>query len=260
MIQTKTAIITGATSGIGASFARVFAQMGYNLFLTGRRIEKINAFAAELREAYGVSVRVSITEFSDAGQINRLIEEIETIPIVSVLINNAGFGNAGLFADAPERHYAMLMVHVAAAVRLSGAVVPRMVHNGEGMIINVASVAAFFPMPGSASYSSSKRYLVTFSESLHMELSTKGIRVQALCPGMTRTDFHDRRGTEDDKIRKRYFLGWMDPDTVVRRSLRHLDSGNVVYVPGLVNKLIVRLVSRLPKRLYYRLASKIRRA
>jgi len=254
----RTAIITGATSGIGAAFARLLAQKGYDLFITGRREGKINAFAGELREKYGVAVRVSIVELADQDQVDRLIEEVAAIPGVAYLINNAGFGKVGHFIENPQRHHAMLMVHVLAAMRLTGAVAPRMVLAGTGAIINVASVAAFFPMPGSASYSATKRFLVTFSESLHMELSSKGIRVQALCPGMTRTDFHERMGSDGEKIRKSYFLGWMLPDKVARLSLRHLASGPVLYVPGFVNKLLVRIVSKLPRRLYYNLTKRIR--
>ena len=254
MYQGKTAIITGATSGIGAAFAREFAAWGCNLFLTGRRKEKIKALANELATKYDVEVAISVVELSDERQVDRLIAEIGEIPVITALVNNAGFGKAGLFTGNQDSHHAMLMVHVLAAMRLISAVAPRMVDSHDGLIINVSSVAAYFPLPGSTTYSSTKRYLLTFSESLHMELASYGIRVQALCPGMTKTDFHMRMGEDGKRIEKRYVLGWMKPEKVAKLSLRHISSPRVVYIPGLVNKALVRIVSRMPRRLYYRLA------
>lgn len=251
----KTAVITGATSGIGAAFAEALARQGFDLFLTGRRRERIEEVAGYLRERHDVSVQVSIVELSDIRQVDRLIEEIAAIPVISYLVNNAGFGQGGSFAQDPEAGYRMLMVHVVSAVRLTGAVASRMAEAGEGAIIHVSSVAAFFPMPGN--YSATKRYLVAFSESLHTELASRGVRIQALCPGMTRTDFHSRMGVEGEKIQQRYFLGWMQPEKVVQLSLRHLGNGRVIYTPGILNKFLVRFLSRMPRRLYYKVISRI---
>jgi uncharacterized protein len=255
MYRGKTAIITGATGGIGAAFAREFAALGCNLFLTGRREEKIKALANELEARYDVDTAVSIVELSDEKQLDRLVEEIGEIPAIAALVNNAGFGKAGGFSGNQDRHHAMLMVHVSAAMRLTGTVVPRMVESRSGTIINVSSVSAYFPLPGSATYSATKRYLVAFSESLHMELAPYGIYVQALCPGMTRTDFHARMGEEGKRIEKQYFLGWMKPEKVAKLALRRISSRQVIYVPGLVNKVLVRFVSRIPRRFYYWLSS-----
>ena len=153
----------------------------------------------------------------------------------------------------------MLMVHVLAAMRLTNAVAPRMVDSRSGLIINVSSLAAYFPLPGSATYSATKRYLINFSESLHMELASYGVHVQALCPGMTKTDFHMRMGEDGKRIERQYILGWMKPEKVVKLSLRHVSSHHVVYIPGLVNKALVRIVSRIPRRLHYRLGRAILR-
>ena len=254
MYKGKTAVITGATSGIGAAFAHEFAAGGCNLLITGRRKEKLDAFARELEDKYDIRAVPFIAELSDKEQVDRLIEEIDAVESIAALVNNAGFGKAGNFAGNLERHHAMLMVHVHAVVRLAGAVVPRMIDSRGGLIINVSSVAAFFPLPGSATYSATKRYLINFSESLHMELSRFGIYVQALCPGMTRTDFHLRMGEDGRRIEKRYILGWMKPEKVAKLALRHLTGNRVIYVPGLINKILIRVVSRLPRRLYYRLA------
>lgn len=258
MNKNKTAVITGATSGIGAAFARILAQQGYDLLITGRRKEKIRAFAEELMAKNGVTVKVSIVELSDDSQLERLIEEIRALPDVSLLVNNAGFGKAGVVSGDLDRHLQMLKVHVFAAVRLTQSVVGRMIAAEQGAIINVASVAAFFPMPGSVTYSATKRFLVTFTEALHTELMTHGIRMQVLCPGMTRTDFHSKMGKEGQDIENRYPLGWMSPDKVAELSLKRLDSRRVVYVPGVMNKFLVRIVSKMPRCLYYPLVSRMR--
>ena len=133
-----------------------------------------------------------------------------------------------------------------------------MMEKRRGAIINVSSLASFFPMPGGTTYSATKAYLNSFSESLQMELSDFGIQVQALCPGMTHSDFHRKMGAHGDDIRKRYFLNWMDPDTVVRKSLRHLGSKRVLYIPGTINKAIARVMPKIPRRLYYPLVTKVR--
>jgi short-subunit dehydrogenase len=202
-------------------------------------------------------VRVALAELSDERDVDRLIKEISGLPEISALINNAGFGFAGYFTDNADLHMRMLAVHVTAPVRLTAAVLPAMKRRGSGLIINVSSLASFFPMPKGATYAATKQYLNVFSESLQMELKPYGISIQALCPGMTRTDFHSR----DDYGRKtaqRYPLGWMRPETVVRRSLKHVGGRPVVYIPGLMNKVIGRILSHVPKRIYYSVIQRYR--
>lgn len=252
----RTAVITGATSGIGAAFAEILAAEGYNLLICGRREAKITSFASELILRHSVEVRVLLAELSMESEVDRLVAEIQELQEVSMLINNAGFGMAGYFSENPVRHHEMLAVHVVAPIRLIEAVLPSMKRNRRGSIINVSSVASYFPTPKGSTYSATKQYLNTFSESLHMELKPHGIRVQALCPGMTRTDFH-MRNHEGKEIEKKNVLGWMNPETVAKRSLRHVSSERVIYIPGVVNKLLVRVVSHLPRRLYYRIAEKL---
>jgi short-subunit dehydrogenase len=163
---------------------------------------------------------------------------------------------AGYFTEHPEAHRRMLEVHVVVPLRLIAAVAPGMKERRNGLIVNVSSVAAFFPMPEGSTYAATKRYLNTFSESLYLELRPYGIKVQSLCPGMTRTDFHSRND-KGRQIANRNILGWMSPETVVRKALRHAAGPKVVYIPGLKNKILVGVVSRLPRRLYYRIASQI---
>ena len=255
--RVETAVITGATSGIGAAFAREFAGKGLNLLITGRRRKEIGEFAEKLRSEYSVQVDVIIAEMSDSAQMDALVEAVSKLPEVSALVNNAGYGMVCYFSENPAQHLSMLSVHVTAAMRLIEAVVPRMIAAQSGVIINVSSVAAFFPIPKGSTYAATKRYMVVFSESLHMDLGRYNIRIQALCPGLTKTDFHMRAPSEAEHITRRKIIGWMDPATVARRSLRNLSKSRVVYVPGLINKLLVYLLSHMPRRLYYGLASRV---
>jgi short-subunit dehydrogenase len=250
MNSNKNAIITGSTSGIGAAFAREFAAKGYDLILAGRREAKIRGFASELEKSFGVHTSVSIVELSDMKQVEILARRIEAIPNISAFVNNAGFGGSGGFVENPAGNRQMLTVHVVAAMRITEAVIPRMIAAGGGAIINVSSVAAFFPLPGSATYAATKQYLITFSEALQLELEGRGIHVQALCPGMTRTDFHEKMGEDGERIQRRYIFGWMEPERVARLSLRQLGKKQVLYVPGLINKFLVRIVSKIPRPLY----------
>lgn len=250
------AVITGATSGIGAAFAAQFAAKGYDLLLCGRREAKIRKLAADLAAAHGIKTEVVLAELSNEQDVSRLLSAITVLNPVTALVNSAGFGMAGYFTENPDANMNMLAVHVIAPLKLIAAVAPVMKGRRKGIIINVSSVAAFFPMAKGATYSATKKYLNTFSESLYMELRPFGISVQALCPGMTRTDFHSR-DDEGREVARRYFLRWMKPETVARKSLNRIDRKTVVYVPGLLNKFLARVVSHLPRRLYYRLAARI---
>ena len=250
----RIAVITGATSGIGASFAEKLAARGYDLLITGRRAAKIQSIADELRKRFSVSIKVVIVELSDPAQLLALTDEILTLPHVDILINNAGFGLAASFTEFEPAHTSMLFAHVSAPLGLMRAVIPRMISRKEGAIINVASVAAFFPTAKGATYSATKGFLVSITESLHMELSQFGIRMQALCPGLTATDFHDRERTDGGEIRRMYPFKWADPDKLAEKSLMHLSKKKVVFIPGLANKLLVLSSRFMPRHLYYKLA------
>lgn len=256
----RLAVITGATSGIGAAFARALAGRGYELLLTGRRREVIEQVAAGVREAHGVSVEVVIADLADLAQLARLEERVRTAAGLSMLINNAGFGNRTPFLeDSVESQLAMLRVHAEVAVRLCHAAVPRLAAaRGGGAIINVASIAAFLPYPSSHLYSATKMFLVRFSEALAMSVRDQGIRVQALCPGLTHTDFHGRLGLVREAQRSRGLRRWMSAERVVARSLAALERGTVVCVPGALNRLMVAAASIAPKRIYYAVASRVR--
>ncbi len=245
-------VITGASSGIGAAFAELLAEEGYSLLLTGRRKERIESVADDLRTRFNVDVRVVITELAEEEQRASLRSRIGELERVDLLVNNAGFGFSQPFAtDDPKLHYEMLDVHMRAPLELIETVLPGMAKRKSGGIINVASVAAFFPMPKASTYTATKAFLVSFTESLAMEVAGAGIDVQALCPGFTHTDFHERMGISAGGLNQRNLIGWMEPHEVCRRSLKKLRSDCVVYVPGLINKLLVRGVSHMPRWLYY---------
>ena len=246
----QTALVTGATSGIGRAYAESFARKGYDLIITGRRMDKLNAFAHELREEYGICVRIIKAELSEDEDIQKLTKVIESHDNISVLVNNAGYGSGVEFCkNNLAAHMRMLQVHVVVSVKLIYAVLPQMINRKEGTIINVSSLGAYMPAPGSSMYSATKLFLKSFTESLYMEVHQHGIKVQCICPGFTHSDFHKRR--EDDRVRKANSLMWMEADAVVEESLKSLEKKTIVCVPGIINKLLIILAAMVPRKLYY---------
>ena len=237
-----TALITGASSGIGAAFARKLAALGYDLTLVARRGDRLAALAAELEAAYGIRAEVLIADLTDEDDVERVAGAIAAIPSLELLVNNAGMGAEGRFYQAdigPQLD--MIRLHVLASVRLARAALPGMVDRGRGGIINVASVAGFMALPENVNYCATKGYLITFSKALQLELAGTGVRVQALCPGFTHTEFHDDL-REFDKARTPKIL-WMPAEAVVEASLRGLARGEVVSIPGIGNRLIAAIGS-----------------
>lgn len=252
------ALVTGATSGIGAAFAAALAAQGHDLLITGRRREVIEQAAAAISARHGVEVEVIIADLSLPADVAALQERVRGEARLSVLVNNAGHGSPALFLeDSADGLAAMLRVHAEATVRLCHAAVPRLAASG-GAIVNVASMAAFLPSPLAVMYAATKMFLVSFSESLAMSVRDRGIRVQALCPGLVRTDFHERLGLDRVLLRDRGPVRWMSAERVVALSLDALERGTVVFVPGLLNRLLLACTLALPRRLYYRLASRVK--
>lgn len=255
------AVVTGATSGIGAAFARRLARDGYDLVVTGRRETVLDGLATSIRADHGVAVTVFAAELTDADQVQRLAAYIESHPEVEFLVNNAGFGAEHGLLDGPyEDHEAMLDVHVRVPMRLCSAALPAMVSGGRGAVINVSSLASFFPLPDAATYAATKAALRVLSEGLFMTVGRQGVRVQALCPGFVYTDFHRRIGIADEQRQNRGLLRWMHAEKVVAISLRALARGKVVCVPGFLNRVVRFAGSLVPRRLYYRLSSRMRRS
>lgn len=233
------ALITGASSGIGAEFARQLAALGFNLVLTARRADKLTALATELQTTYPIIAKIIVADLAQSEDVARLEAEITALNL-AVLVNNAGFGTTGgLLASDLTQQMAMLNVHVMAAMRLCRAALPGMTERGGGVIINVSSISAFFPFPGDVNYPASKAYLNVFSQALQAEVSENGIIVQALCPGFTVTEFHDTAVmTEFDRQKVPSAL-WMTAAEVVATSLHSLNPNRVVCIPGRRYQLMV---------------------
>jgi short-subunit dehydrogenase len=245
-IAVGAALVTGASSGIGAAFAHRLAAQGLDLFLVARREGRLRALATEVNRRHGVTADVLAADLSRPADIERVEARIARGRPVEVLINNAGFGTVGYFREIDlGKQLDMIQVHVVAGVRLIRAVLPGMISRGRGTIINVSSLAAFVPTPGSATYSSTKAYLTVFSEALDKELRGTGVKVQVLVPGFTFTEFYDtpeyRRVDMRAKVRSRLPGAlWMTADEVVARSLASL-GGRLLCAPGFGNRLMIAL-------------------
>ncbi|MFC1558202.1 SDR family NAD(P)-dependent oxidoreductase [candidate division KSB1 bacterium] len=254
----KTALITGATSGIGAVFAEKFAARGYELIITGRRKDLIEKTADNIRTNYNIDVTVIIAELSDDNDIDSLVSTIKDTENLEILINNAGFGKKNNFLEEDiTTHEKMLKVHCLATMKLTYAALPVMIKNKKGTIINVSSIAGLFPLPKSPVYSATKSFINIFSESIHLELKGTGVRIQALCPGMTRTDFHTRIGLEESEVYKDKGLRKaMSAEEVVEESLKCLKKNKVICIPGSNNKFISILPRILTKSQIYKILQK----
>lgn len=241
-----TALITGASSGIGKTFAGFLAERGYDLILVARRRERLQSIADELSSVHGVRTEVLTADLSSEVETIGVAQRIEAEDGLSMLVNNAGYGLWGDFATSDiEAQLDNVRVHDLAIMRLTRAALPGMIGRGLGAVINVASAAGFSAQPRASIYCGSKAFLILFTEALHLELAGSGVRVQALCPGFTHTDFHTGMKTSG-------IPGWMwtDPDLVVRESLRALERGKVVVIPGWRNKFHL-VTSRLPRAVQY---------
>lgn len=239
--ETKTAIITGASSGIGESFANQLAAKGYQLLLVARRQDRLHKLAKELDQKYGAQVEALAADLSDDAGISLVEERIQGMESVDILVNNAGFGMSGYFTKLDlERNLEMIELHVIAAVRLTYSALTGMISRESGSIINVSSVAAFLPW-GNVTYNATKAYLVAFSEALNAESRSKNIRVQALCPGFTVTEFHDSPDLLRIRRSRLPKIFWLSTDFVVAESLKALAQGKVICIPGAHYRLVVAL-------------------
>ena len=235
----STVLITGASSGIGADLARQLAERGYNVTLTARRKERLEELADELREAHDIVADVEPCDLGSTSARGRLINKMQGGEREVVgLCNNAGFGNLGNFLDHElEEEVNVVRLNVDTVHHLTGAFLPRMVEQGAGAVLNVASTAAFQPLPGFATYAASKAFVHSFSEALHAELSGTGVSVTSLCPGFTRTEFDQRAGAEDAASKLPGFT-WMDSEPVAREAIEGMIAGRRTVVPGVLNKAV----------------------
>jgi uncharacterized protein len=253
------AFISGATSGLGAAFARHFAQQGYDLIITGHPDDKISLDVAELKRKNNVNVEIILADLAYENDVERIEEIIRKNKDIDVLINNAGFFFGKPFWKNDIRSLeSMVKVHIIAPVRLILAALPNMTMNRKGTIINLSSLVSFMPVPQDAMYSATKLFNNSFTESLYISVKDKGIKVQLLCPGFVRnTRFHERAGMNLSILKNWEILPWMEPETVVKISVRNLRKKNkVIVIPGFRNRAIKFIVSILPRPLYYRFATR----
>ncbi len=249
------ALVTGASAGLGAEFARQISARGRALVLAARRKERLDALAAELGNTRAVEI-----DLGEPGATDRLMANIaEHDEAVEILINNAGFGIIGAVAcNDPQRLRQMLDVNVGALTELTRAVIPAMLKRGSGSILNVASTAAFQSCPGFAGYGATKAYVLSFTDALHEELRGTGIRVTALCPGPTRTEFGEVAGLKNNKLAEAFDKMAMDPASVVRMGLDALERNRAVRVTGALNKIGATATRFLPRSLLRRIAGAIK--
>jgi|WetSurMetagenome_2_1015567.scaffolds.fasta_scaffold457611_1 uncharacterized protein len=257
--MSKTAVITGSTSGMGAAFASRLAADGYDLILTGRRQNKIQSFADELTKRHNIQAKIILAELSDDIDIQKVINTIKAADNIEFLINNAGY-STGMqdFEDTNLNECEKMMkVLTVAPLRLVSAVVPQMVKRNKGMIINVSSIGGLFPARGSAAYCASKAFIKFFSEALYIELKDKGIKVQVLCPGFVDTDFFRNLKKEREAASRSGFKK-QSPEEVVDISLKYLERNRSICLPGLSYKALNAVFSCLPRPVYYRFMARAR--
>ena len=243
----RRALVTGASSGLGAAFAEALARRGFDLVVVARRRERLEALAEEMRGRYEVAVQVLVADLTSAADLQSVESRVASDAALSILVNNAGFGTTGPFAETdPDREEAEIRLNVVALSRLTRAALPGMIARGTGGIINVSSVAALLPGPFHATYGATKAFVNSFTEALHEELRGTGVRVQALCPGFTRTEFQERAGLTSQSVPS---FAWMSPEYVVENSLAALRRGTLVCVPGAVYRALAALIALLPRSL-----------
>lgn len=246
-MSNRLAVITGATSGIGAAYAEAFAQRGYNLLLTGRREKELSALAEQLATQYSVSAELQLGDLSDTKDLQALVDTVTALPALDALVNNAGYAVDGRLAEVDwAQQKALLDVHVTATTQLTHAALPKLL-KAKGMLINVASVASWIPTAQSALYGPTKAFVRSFTESVGLSYRRDGLKALALCPGFTITDFHSRMGINPDTFYKtKGFTRAWTAEQVVSRSFKDLDKGRLVSIQGWNYKLLVFFMRHLP--------------
>lgn len=250
LYDSRCALVTGASAGIGAAFARELAARGASLVLTARRLDRLDTLAAELRDTHGVRVECIAADLADAAATASLCAEIERRGIaIDVLVNNAGYGVPGNFlAPSWPTHAAFIQVLMTAPCELIYKLLPGMQQRGYGRILNIASLAGH--VPGSAGhtlYGASKAFLIKFSQSLALENAKTGVKVCAVCPGFTYSEFHDVTGTRGVVSKMPKWM-WMQAADVARIGVDATERGEIVCVTGRVNRAIKSLFKLLPDR------------
>lgn len=247
------ALVTGATVGIGESFTRLLASKGYNIALVARDEDRLHERAAALREKFGVQTYVLKADLSTAdgcGAVESYLQEFD----IEVLINNAGFGiNKAFTVSDLGKEQELLDVLVRTPLRLMHVAIPKMKARNAGTVINVSSVASYI---AGGTYSASKSYLTVLSESLNTELLGTNVKVSALCPGFTRTEFHQRGRMKMSSLPN--FM-WLDPDVLVAKSWADAQKGFAISIPGWQYKLLIAIISITPRKFVRRIGMNLRK-
>jgi hypothetical protein len=237
----STCVVTGASSGIGAEFARQLAALGYGVFLVARREDRLRELAAEIERNHGVRVDIEACDLTQADAVEALPEKITQRNVnVEVLVNNAGFSTVGDVHENPERQLGMIRVNCEALVALTTAFLPAMTARGRGAVINVASTAAFQPIPAQAVYAATKAFVLSFSEAVAAEVKPSGVTVTALCPGPVATEFVEAAGFKRGMDEMPSFL-FSSAEDVARAAIDGARSGKRVVIPGIGNRVTAGL-------------------
>ncbi len=249
-MKNKLALITGASSGLGAGFAKELAVQGHDLFITARRLDRLESLKKEIEQNYTVRVHTFSADLIDPNGVNNILGELKKQNLeVDVLINNAGFGARVFLLDKqPDDWDNIIRVNVNSLVALTMGILPTMVKNQKGQILNVASTGAFQAVPWLTVYAATKSFILSFSEGLGAELKDQNINVQVtcLCPGPTRTEFHSLADAENIDFPD---FAWMESDEVVKIGLNALEKNKRVCIPGTYNKLSIYSQRLIPRNL-----------
>ncbi len=255
----ETALITGASSGIGLELARSFARTGYNLVLVARSREILDKLAREFTGQTGVGARVIGTDLSKPSAPMEIYEELQRQGVVvDVLVNCAGFGASGLFSEIEaQRQLDMIQVNVVALTELSRLFLKDMVARRSGKILNVSSTAGFEPGPLMAVYYATKAYVLSFSEALAEEVRGSGVTVSVLCPGPTRTGFQDKSGLKESRLFRNPLMGTLDAATVAKAGYMGLMKKATVIIPGAGNRFLIFGIRFVPRKLLTRVVKRL---
>ena len=253
-----TALVTGASSGIGLVFARKLASDGHDLVLVARREGRLKEISDELAAAHGATTEVLVADLTDGDDLARVEARVsDTERPVDLLVNNAGFGTVGRFAELPiNEEDREIRLNVLALVHLTHAALGAMTARNRGGILNVSSVASFQAGPYNATYSATKAFVTSFTEAVSEELRGTGVQVMALCPGFTRTEFQETASPEAPSVPS---LLWQDAEPVVDTALRDLRRRSTISIPGLHNKMAAMLSQLAPRALTRRMSGLVGR-
>jgi uncharacterized protein len=243
-----TALITGASGGIGEQLARVFASHGHNVVLVARSQDKLEALAAELSTKHGVKTYPVKADLANPTAGALLVEQLDQQLPIDILVNNAGFGDYGEFAAGPlDKQLEMIQLNIATLTELTHRFLPQMLSRKQGYILQVASTAAFMPGPLMSVYYASKAYVLSFSEALREELKGSGVHISALCPGPVATGFQGRADMGQSKLFSNPLNPLMESSTVANAGYAGLMQGQGVIIPGFMNKFLAILPRFMPR-------------